>query len=67
MFLHTNVAAQQATNTLFGVNKGLSRSFEQLTSGLRINNASDDATGLQISTRLSSQVLGLNQAVLIQA
>lgn len=65
MFLHTNVAAQQATNTLFGVNKGLSRSFEQLTSGLRINNASDDATGLQISTRLSNQILGLNQAVVI--
>ena len=52
MFLHTNVAAQQATNTLFGV--------EQLTSGLRINNASDDAAGLQISTRLSNQILGLN-------
>ncbi|QGX61250.1 hypothetical protein FJN15_05560 [Alteromonas mediterranea] len=67
MFLHTNVAAQQATNTLFCVNKGLSRSFEQLTSGLRINNASDDAAGLQISARLSSQVLGLNQASLIQA
>lgn len=63
MFLHTNVAAQQATNTLFGVNKGLSRSFEQLSSGLRINKSSDDAAGLQISNRLSSQVFGLNQAV----
>ncbi|GFD96068.1 flagellin [Alteromonas sp. KUL156] len=63
MFLHTNVAAQQATNTLFGVNKGLSRSFEQLSSGLRINKSSDDAAGLQISNRLSSQALGLNQAV----
>lgn len=63
MFLHTNVAAQQATTTLFGVNKGLSRSFEQLSSGLRINKASDDAAGLQISERLSSQTLGLNQAV----
>ena len=63
MFLHTNVATQQATNTLFGVNKGLSRSFEQLSSGLRINKASDDAAGLQISERLSSQTFGLNQAV----
>ncbi|CAB9493270.1 flagellin [Alteromonas macleodii] len=63
MFLHTNVATQQATNTLFGVNKGLSRSFEQLSSGLRINKASDDAAGLQISERLSSQTIGLNQAV----
>lgn len=63
MFLYTNVAAQQATNTLFGVNKGLGKSFEQLSTGLRINRASDDAAGLQISNRLSSQVLGLNQAV----
>ncbi|MHC6645651.1 flagellin N-terminal helical domain-containing protein [Alteromonas sp. HB246098] len=63
MFLHTNVATQQATHTLFGVNKGLSRSFEQLSSGLRINKASDDASGLQISERLSSQTIGLNQAV----
>lgn len=63
MFLHTNVATQQVTNTLFGVNKGLSRSFEQLSSGLRINKASDDAAGLQISERLSSQTIGLNQAV----
>lgn len=63
MFLHTNVAAQQATNTLFGVNIGLSRSFEQLSSGLRINKSSDDAAGLQISERLSSQTLGLTQAV----
>jgi flagellin len=41
----------------------LSTSFERLSSGLRINSASDDAAGLSISTRFSAQIRGLNQAV----
>lgn len=40
----------------------LSSSYQRLSSGLRINSASDDAAGLQISSRLTSQVNGLNQA-----
>jgi len=41
----------------------LSRSFERLSSGLRINGAKDDAAGLSITTRFSAQIRGLNQAV----
>jgi flagellin len=40
---------------------GLNQAFERLSSGLRINSAADDAAGLQISDRLQSQILGLNQ------
>jgi flagellin len=39
----------------------LSTSFERLSSGLRVNSAADDAAGLQIGTRLQSQIQGLNQ------
>jgi len=41
----------------------LGRSFERLSSGLRINGAKDDAAGLSITTRFSAQIRGLNQAV----
>lgn len=40
---------------------GLDQAFERLSSGLRINSAADDAAGLQISNRIQSQILGLNQ------
>lgn len=42
---------------------GLSTSFDRLSSGLRINSAKDDAAGLAISDRMSSQIRGLNQAM----
>jgi flagellin len=42
---------------------GLSTAFERLSSGSRINSAADDAAGLQISNRMTSQINGLNQAV----
>jgi flagellin len=45
------------------VSNKLSTSFERLSSGFRINSASDDAAGLQISDRMTSQIQGLNQAV----
>jgi flagellin len=48
---------------LFDVNDRLNTSFERLSSGFRINSAADDAAGLQISDRLTSQIQGLNQAV----
>lgn len=63
LFVNTNVSAINAQRQLFDVSDRLNTSFERLSSGFRINSASDDAAGLQISDRLTSQVQGLNQAV----
>ena len=63
LFVNTNVSALNAQRQLFDVSDRLNTSFERLSSGFRINSASDDAAGLQISDRLTSQVQGLNQAV----
>ena len=63
LFVNTNVSSLNATRQLFTSNNNLSTAFERLSSGFRINGAKDDAAGLQISNRLTSQVLGLNQAV----
>ncbi|MEW9797592.1 flagellin N-terminal helical domain-containing protein [Alteromonas sp. CYL-A6] len=63
LYVNTNVSALNAQRQLFDVNNRLSTSFERLSSGFRINSAADDAAGLQISDRLTSQVEGLNQAV----
>jgi len=63
LFVNTNVSALNAQRQLFDVNDRLNTSFERLSSGVRINSAADDAAGLQISDRLTSQVQGLNQAV----
>jgi len=52
--------AQQAMNTNA---RGLSTVMQQLSTGKRINNAVDDVAGMAISTRLTSQIRGLNQAV----
>jgi len=61
-YINTNVASLQAQNNLANSQGGLSQSLERLSSGLRINSAADDAAGLAISTRMSSQINGLNQA-----
>ena len=63
LFVNTNVSSLNATRQLFTSNNNLSTAFERLSSGLRINNAKDDAAGLQISNRLTTQILGLDQAV----
>jgi flagellin len=63
LFVSTNVSSLNATRQLFTSNNNLNTAFERLSSGFRINGAKDDAAGLQISNRLTSQVLGLNQAV----
>jgi flagellin len=60
--INTNVTAMNA-HRLLGVNdNALSKSLQKLSSGLRINQASDDAAGLAISEKFKSQVVGLNQA-----
>jgi len=63
MFVNTNVSSLNAQRQLFYVSNSLSTSFERLSSGFRINSAADDAAGLQITDRMTSQVQGLNQAV----
>ena len=63
LFVNTNVSSLNATRQLFSSNINLSTAFERLSSGFRINSAKDDAAGLQISNRLTTQVLGLNMAV----
>ena len=63
LFVNTNVSSINATRQLFTSNNNLSTAFERLSSGFRINTAKDDAAGLQISNRLTSQIMGLDQAV----
>lgn len=60
--VNTNVAALKGMNHLSEVTERLNRSFEQLSSGSRINSAKDDASGLQISNRLDTQIIGTKQA-----
>jgi flagellin len=63
LFVNTNVSALNAQRQLVNSGQALNTSFERLSSGFRINRAADDAAGLQISDRLTSQIQGLNQAV----
>jgi flagellin len=63
LFINTNQSALNAQRRLTSTSSSLSRSFERLSSGLRINGAKDDAAGLSITNRFSAQIRGLNQAV----
>tara|TARA_B100002003_G_C14151009_1_gene553611 strand:+ start:2543 stop:3718 length:1176 start_codon:yes stop_codon:yes gene_type:complete len=62
LFVNTNTSSLNATRQLFNANSSLDKSFQRLSSGFRINSASDDAAGLQISDRMTAQVNGLKQA-----
>jgi len=62
LFVNTNVAALNGQKNLMDVTSRMNSSFEKLSSGSRINSAKDDAAGLQISDRLTTQVIGLEQA-----
>ena len=62
LFVNTNVSSLNAQRQLFNSSASLNNSFERLSSGFRINRAADDAAGLQITDRLTTQVQGLNQA-----
>ncbi|MBU0551759.1 flagellin [Myxococcota bacterium] len=63
LYINTNVSSLNAQRRLATSNQSMGRSFERLSSGLRINSAKDDAAGLAISNRMTAQVRGLNQAV----
>ncbi|BBQ32546.1 flagellin N-terminal helical domain-containing protein [Aeromonas caviae] len=61
MYINTNTSSLNAQRNLMNTNKSLDTSYTRLASGLRINSAKDDAAGLQISNRLTSQINGLDQ------
>ena len=61
--INTNVASLTAQRNLGMSQASLNTSIQRLSSGLRINSAKDDAAGLAISERFTSQIRGLNQAV----
>ena len=60
--INTNVMSLNAQRNLGTSQSALSKSMQRLSSGLRINSAKDDAAGLAISDRMTSQIRGLNQA-----
>jgi len=63
MFINTNVAALNAQRNL-GITGGkMSKALEQLSSGLRINRAADDAAGLAISEKMRSQIRGMQMGL----
>ncbi|NTS75389.1 flagellin FliC [Catenovulum sp. SM1970] len=63
MFVNTNVSSINAQRQLMNSGNSLDTSYERLSSGFRINRAADDAAGMQISDRMTSQIQGLNQAI----
>lgn len=63
LVINTNVASLNSQRQLVSSGASLDRATERLSSGLRINSAKDDAAGLAIANRMTSQVRGLDQAV----
>lgn len=61
--INTNVQALGAQKSLYEAERSLSTAMERLSTGKRINSAADDASGLSIATRMTSQVKGLNMAI----
>jgi flagellin len=61
LYVNTNASSLNAQRQLNNSGNALDVSFKRLSSGFRINSAADDAAGLQIADRLTSQINGLNQ------
>jgi flagellin len=59
----TNISALRAANASTAASQSLSQSMERLSTGKRINSASDDAAGLAITNSMTSQIKGMNQAI----
>ena len=60
--INTNIASLNAQRNLSMSQTSLATSMQRLSSGLRINSAKDDAAGLAITERFTTQIRGLNQA-----
>ena len=61
--INTNMAANVAANAMTRNERSMGATMERLSTGLRINSAKDDAAGLAITSKMTSQINGLNQAV----
>ena len=61
--VNTNINASVAQSALARNQRALDTAMEQLSTGRKINSAADDASGLAVSTRMTSQIKGLNVAV----
>ena len=61
--VNTNIGASVAQAALMRNDRALNTAMEQLSTGRKINSASDDAAGLAISTRMTSQIRGLSAAI----
>ena len=61
VYVNTNISSLNGRRYLNNVQNQLATTYQRLSSGLRINSAKDDAAGLQISSRLTTQINGLNQ------
>ena len=61
VYVNTNVSSLHGRRQLNNVQNQLSTTYQRLSSGMRINSAKDDAAGLQIADRLTTQINGLNQ------
>ena len=62
LIINSNLSSLKAHSQMNKTSLKVSRGFERLSSGLRINSAKDDAAGLQISTRMSAHIRGVQQA-----
>jgi len=63
MRINHNLASMTAQNSMFSVNREMSKTMQKLSTGIRINSASDDAAGLGVSENLRTQVRGMSQAM----
>ena len=61
--INTNISSMQAQNSIRTSGLSLSSAMERLSSGVRINAARDDAAGLAISTRMTSEIRGMSMAI----
>ncbi len=62
MKINSNINAYVAANALSKNQRVMDTAMERLSTGLRINSAADDAAGIAIASRMTSQINGLNQA-----
>ena len=61
--INTNVGALNASQSSYSVNKSMETSMARIASGKRINTGADDAAGLFVTKRMTTEIQGLNQAV----
>lgn len=61
--INTNLSAMMASASASSATRSMEKSMERLSTGLRINTAADDAAGMAIASRLTSEIKGTNQAI----